>query len=231
MCLLSPTVYASTIDLGNHGALFDVVEEDMIRVLKGRMEQARVSGKLDQFEMGVKASAKASIEHPKAISLPTAQRISRHNVDPTLLIENEIKTPDGHVLARAGDRLNPLDTLKPSKPLFFINGDDAEQVFLAERYKDKLIIVLTSGAPLSLEDKLEQAVFFDQGGHLTEKFSIHAVPAIVYPKGNVLKVIEFPSVDQKIIKAILSPIPAHLTSPESSSTDGVNSTPNIRGKS
>jgi conjugal transfer pilus assembly protein TraW len=215
---VAPKIIApKIIDLGNHGALFDVAEEDMIRVLQHRLENAKKNGELDALKTQMRDTAKRYVHRPTPHVLPKNQHISRHTVDPTLVILDDIKMPDGHYLAKAFDRINPLHTVRPSKPMLFINGDDVDHVVMSKHVKESVIIVLTNGAPLDLEEDFKTSIFFDQGGYLVQKFAIKSLPALVYPKENTLHILEFPAEKPEII----TPILASFLPPESPSADGV----------
>ncbi|WP_341789766.1 TraC family protein [Rickettsia endosymbiont of Polydrusus tereticollis] len=51
-------------------------------------------------------------------------------------------------------------------------------------------LVLTKGNPIKMAKKLNKPVFFDQGGVLTTRFKIKAVPAIARQEGKLLKISE-----------------------------------------
>ncbi|WPY01928.1 Conjugal transfer pilus assembly protein Tra (plasmid) [Candidatus Trichorickettsia mobilis] len=66
------------------------------------------------------------------------------------------------------------------------NKDNAAHTFAPSDNK----IILTGGRPLELEREVENPIYFDQFGELTNKFNIAHVPAIVEPEGKYLKVTE-----------------------------------------
>lgn len=51
-------------------------------------------------------------------------------------------------------------------------------------------LILVKGAPLELMKARQRRFYFDQGGNLTEKFGIRAVPARVRQNGRMLEVSE-----------------------------------------
>ena len=130
------------VDHGTHGPLFTIDEEDMIEVLKRRLLQLKESGKLDNIQKEFQDKAKKSILEPRAVPHITPTMETRvFYVDPTLKVEGDIILPEGipnggHILAKKGDRINPLHTLKPSKGLLFIDGDNPAQIEHALQFKD-----------------------------------------------------------------------------------------------
>lgn len=169
----------------------------MIEVLMRRLGQLKESGKLEAFQNDFKEKAKKRIMEPKAVSHITPTTHERvFYVDPTLTIEGNIVIPEGlnhagHVLAKKGDRVNPLHTLRIHKGLLFIDGDDEVQQQFAAEHANQFDIVLVKGKPLELEDKLNLPIFFDQGGIITKRYGITHVPAKMEVDGDKLKFTEF----------------------------------------
>jgi conjugal transfer pilus assembly protein TraW len=179
----TPTI----LDLGTHGALFDISEEDMIKVLTERLKKAEASGALDSFKDDITKRAQDAVHHPKGVSLPFPEKIISHTIDPTIKIPNDIKTPSGDILARAGDEINPLkeEHLRSKiKPIFMIDGTSKSQRDAARIVSKYCIIVLTNGDPLALEKEWGSPVFFDQGGHLIQKFQVKFTPTLIKPEGD-----------------------------------------------
>ena len=189
----------TVVDHGVHGELFTIAEEDMIAVLMRRLASLKESGKLEEFQKEFQEKARKAVLEPRAVSHITPTTHERvFYVDPTLNIEGDIVLPEGmphagHVLARKGDRINPLHTLKLTKGLLFIDGDDVAQQQLAVHHSDRFEIVLVKGKPIDLEETLKLPIFFDQGGILTKRYGIAHVPAMLEmdTDGNRLKITEF----------------------------------------
>jgi conjugal transfer pilus assembly protein TraW len=185
------------VDHGVHGELFEIMEEDMIKVLMRRLNQLKESGKLEEFQQEFQRKARKSVLEPKKVSHITPTTHERvFYVDSTLTIEGDIVLPEGiphagHVLARKGDRINPLHTLKPHKGLLFIDGDDEVQQQFAVEHAHQFDIILVKGKPLALEEHLNLPIFFDQGGIITKRYGIKHVPAKMEIDGDRLKFTEF----------------------------------------
>ena len=185
------------VDHGVYGELFEIAEEDMIQVLMRRLTQLKDSGKLEAFQKDFQEKAKKRVLEPKAVAHITPTTHERvFYVDPTLNVEGDIVLPEGishagHVLAKKGDRINPLHTLKPHKGLLFINGDDTVHQQFAVEHAHQFDIVLVSGKPIELEEKLKCPIFFDQGGIITKRYGISHVPAKMEVDGDRLKFTEF----------------------------------------
>lgn len=177
--LWGQNLFSETIThLGNFGPVFEIEEENMVTFLRDKLNKIERDGGLKDLEDKWKERIKKGLERPKAvdgIQKTTAYRT--FTIDPTLIIESDIQTEKGEYLAKKGDTLNPLHHAKGVKPLLFIDGDDAEQVVFAKKYKEDADIVLVAGEPLKREEELDQKIYFDQGGFLTTQYFIKNVPA------------------------------------------------------
>lgn len=86
------------------------------------------------------------------------------------------------------------------RPLIFIDGENEKHIKWAiAKLSDAKIyrheqgkIVLIKGAPLDLQKRLKQEIYFDQFGLLSRRLKIKHVPAIVYQNrnDNVLTIVE-----------------------------------------
>ncbi len=127
------------------------------------------------------------------------EKIREYQFDPTITMTRDISDDNGKIFAKAGEKFNPLDQRKIS-PILFIDGKNENQVNWAlKKINDRKIfrhnfakIVLIKEAPLDLQIKLQQRIFFDQHGLLTKKLGIKHIPAIVFqnPHEKVLTIRE-----------------------------------------
>lgn len=170
-------------DLGVHGALFAVEEESLLEVMQKRLLDLQASGQLTVLQDKMveyaqqKALAPTRVQH---LTKTTKKRVYRY--DPTLVMESDMviaKIVHGKevVIARKGDRVNPLDTVSLTRGLLFIDGDDEAQLKLIEAYSKHFDIVLVGGKPIDIQRQYNVPMFFDQGGILSKRFGIQHVPA------------------------------------------------------
>jgi conjugal transfer pilus assembly protein TraW len=115
-------------------------------------------------------------------------------VDPSIVLDHDVATPDGKLIAAAGTRVNPLAYISLSKTLIFYNGDDETQVTWAvaqdKKLKGRDKLVLINGSVLAQERQFKKPIYFDQGGKLISRFGIKHVPALVSQAGLALHVSE-----------------------------------------
>lgn len=186
---------ACSINLGVYGEVFEIEEEDVLDFIYKKLSQID-QDKLDNLRNVFRYKC------PKPVSGVTFLATKRtFTYDPSIVLSRDIYDHNHHVFAKSGDRINPLDTVRLSKQLVFIDGDDERQVNYAIKQIAEWVnikLILTSGNPFDLEYKLqrlyghEQSVFFDQNGFLIRKIGITSVPAVVFQKSNekVLTVVE-----------------------------------------
>lgn len=193
LCICQNSIAEDSIkqikDYGVKGHVFEIKEESMLDMIKDRLAKAESSGVLKKMQKQFQEKVKARLLKPKAvggISRTVEPRI--FHVDPTYTQSKDIKDAEGNILIPAGATVNPLEELNWGEPLIFIDGEDREQIDWAAKRQGK--IVLVNGSVLELSNEISRAVYFDQGGSLTDKFGIQHTPAIVGQEGLRLKIEE-----------------------------------------
>ena len=192
VALLVPTA-AIAKDYGQQGAVFPVIETDMLAMIEARLMAAKESGKMAAMQRQFAANTEARVRRPVPVGgiVHTAETRA-WNYDPSITVGQDIRDADGRLIIARGTRVNPLDHVTMHERLVFIDGDDPSQVRWALGSTTPLDakIILTSGAPIALMDATRRRVFFDQMGVLTTKFGIRHVPAVVAQAGKVLRITE-----------------------------------------
>lgn len=182
-------------DLGIHGQVFEITEKDLLEEIQQKLVKLHKNGTLDDIQKQHALQAQKSIRRPKAVEGITRTKHARVWLhDPSLLISKDIKDHLGRIFVKAGTVINPLDTVKFTRPFLFLDGDDKEQIaWLKQSFKldeSVLKVILINGTPLTLSEELAMPVYFDQGGKLTQHFHIKAVPAVIKQQGKKLLVEE-----------------------------------------
>lgn len=179
------------------GPVYPIVEPDMLAEIKARALEMERTGELQRRLQEGQRRAEESLRNPRAVDgLAPAVKRRTHYLDPTLTVEQDIVSPDGVVIARRGDRVNPLEQVAWSGVWFFFDARVPAQVreaqrLLAER-RGAVKPVLVGGNYVEAARTLSHRVYFDQGGRLVRRFGIKAVPARVQQEGHRLRVDEYP---------------------------------------
>ena len=181
-------------DYGQHGAVFPVVEEDLLSVIQQRLLALQASGAIDRANRRLAARTEARVRRPARVpGIAAATSTRRWTIDPTIIVARDLRDARGSVIVSAGSRVNPLDTVPLRQKLVFLDGDDPQQLAWARAHTTALSakLILVGGSPFDLMKAEQRRFYFDQAGTLTRHFSIRAVPALVEQQGRLLRVTEF----------------------------------------
>lgn len=197
-------VEAHAMDLGKHGATYEVVEEGFVSMVKNRLLGLDLRG--HQEEM-LRTAKRQILEPPPVLGINATSEPREFLYDPSFTVTKDIKLPDGKILHKAGTTVNPLDHMVFDRELIFIDGRSQKQVeWLKARLEDtqanseennseqnnnsEILIILVGGKILELQEDIGKTLYFDQAGELTSKFGIEQVPAIVVQDDKRLKIKE-----------------------------------------
>ncbi|MTC74222.1 type-F conjugative transfer system protein TraW [Providencia sp. wls1919] len=179
--LISLNVQAK--DFGVYGDLWPVQEENLLSVIESRLNTLDASGELkllnNQFKERVYNN---SIRPPYVNNLKNSIEDSFYYYDPTVKVPEDMKDHNGVIFAKKGSLINPLDHIPFNQTLIFFDGDNAIQ----KKYVKELIvdldnykIILTKGNIPETSKYMNERIYFDQNGNLTNKLRIKEIPAIV----------------------------------------------------
>ncbi|KWV92512.1 type-F conjugative transfer system protein TraW [Erythrobacter sp. AP23] len=178
-------------DYGQRGAVFPVIERDLLEQIHSRLAQMEKSGETARLNQELKRRTIVRVNRPDPVAgLIRAHESRSWQFDPTITLAADIRGAKGELIHAAGTRVNPLDSVKLRSDLLFFDGDDPAQIRWALRQDANAKLILVKGAPLELMNARQRRFYFDQGGKLTEKFGIKAVPARVRQNGRQLEISE-----------------------------------------
>lgn len=203
--MLGATVCALTLaaqpgsarDLGVRGAVWPVVEPDLLMEIESRLGAMEASGDLARMRREALDRARKRIEAPARVEGIGPARVPRTRLfDPSITLERDIRTHDGVLIAVRGARINPLDMRPLTRDLLFIDGGRPVEVAWALRRERPSRIVLVAGRPLDLMRTHGRPFFFDQGGRLTRRLGLRATPSVVTAEGPALRITTVPLEDE-----------------------------------
>jgi conjugal transfer pilus assembly protein TraW len=182
-------------DLGVIGPTYDIAERDLIEAIQGRLRQMQATGELARHEEEYRRRVIEGIEKPRPVSgIKPTETARTFYIDPTYTLDRHIQDEHGRILFPAGTKVNPFDYDRMSKVLLFFDGSKKNQVEFAKRYmaQSKMPVkpILVGGEPLKLMREWKREVFYDQGGALSQRFSIKQTPAVVSQEGKRIRVDE-----------------------------------------
>ncbi|WP_239806059.1 type-F conjugative transfer system protein TraW [Croceicoccus hydrothermalis] len=184
---------ARAVDHGQMGESWAVIEPDLMEVIKAKLEEARRTGRLDQMNQQFANRVKERVMRPVPVGgIRPAQEDRVWEFDPAVTIERDIHDHKGNLIAMAGQRVNPLDTVALTQRLVFVNGDsDAELSWaMAQGDDQQAKIIFVNGSPFEQMKVHQRRFYFDQSGTLSEHFGIEHTPALVEQDGKILVIRE-----------------------------------------
>lgn len=180
-------------DLGPQGPTVAVLEPDLIETLQRRLAA------LDLAQLRERALARFWTRADFVV-LPEASAPRERWIDPSVVAGRDLLLPDGTLLVRAGERLNPLAHLPLTRRLVVFDATRPAQVAAARRLGQ------ASGAPVTylatrlpraegwdalrrVEDTLAAPVYLLSAA-LRERLALERVPAEARAEGPLLVVRE-----------------------------------------
>lgn len=100
--LRSKVKQGQTGDLGHQGPVASISEPDLIEVMKAKMANI-------DWESKKKKAVANFWAHQHFQTLTPATKPRTRKIDPTVVVTQDIKSPDGTVIAAKGTRINPLN--------------------------------------------------------------------------------------------------------------------------
>ena len=191
LALLALPHTAQARDYGQRGAVFPIIERDLLEQIHSKLRTMEASGETARLNEKLKVRTIARVNRPEPVAdLARAHEARSWHFDPTITLAADIRGAKGELIHAAGTMVNPLDSVELRAELLFLDGDDADQLVWALKQGVNAKLILVKGAPLELMKARQRRFYFDQGGKLTQKFGIRAVPARVRQQGRVLEVSE-----------------------------------------
>jgi conjugal transfer pilus assembly protein TraW len=176
------------------GETFPIKEMSFLELIELRLQKLTASGELHTIESEWQAHAEKAANRPTPVELPRATFRRSYHYDPTVVLASPIVDEHGQVLFPAGTRVNGLEQRQNYAPCWlFFNADDKAQLLWAKAQQHQCQnpkLILTGGAVRDAEQALDAVIYFDQGGRLSARFQLKAVPAIVKRDKNRLQISE-----------------------------------------
>lgn len=172
-------------DFGTRGQVFPIKEQDFRVFIQNRLAYMQQHGQLTAYEKAAKKRIAKHAYRPAPLHLGTQSDTEVTYVDPSIVLKRNITDQLGHVLVKAGTKVNPFKTVHLHEVLIFFNGDDATQGnWVLHHYQHyKWVKFILTGGDIRDAAKAFGRIYFDQYGHLTQKLHIKHVPAIAQQQG------------------------------------------------
>lgn len=189
--------YGKSGDLGRLGDVYEIAERNLIDEMKERTEN------IDWAEKKSKAADNFWHSRVEFFEFPTAREDTERLVNPTVEITEDMRLPDGRIIAKKGSRYNPLAIVPFNREVYIFNATSPAQLRKAIELKTasqtkKLQVFITTQSDRSggfewlaaLEEKVGAPVYI-LNKDLASNFRIENIPAVVTDHGELLKINEY----------------------------------------
>jgi conjugal transfer pilus assembly protein TraW len=138
-------------NLGVQGPALPIAEEDLIAVLREKIEKT-------DFSADVERARTSFWGNLPAVRVPPATVDRTRRVDPTFVVTRNITAPDGTVLAAAGQRVNPLERVPFHEVIWVVDPSRPEQMaYVAARVRsegaNRPVMVIATHLPFRTSDE------------------------------------------------------------------------------
>ena len=175
-------------DLGRLGEVYDIAEIDLLDEIKRRM--AAIDWRQKQQQAIARFWEQQKFEH-----LPTVQEDRDRTLDLTITAPRDLTAPNGQMIIRAGQIVNPLDKMQFGLCLVVFDATDKTQISFARQLscQDKQARVMYLASAFPRQDGWESLKTLETALHapvylltpdVRSRFQLQRVPAIVEQTGN-----------------------------------------------
>ena len=183
----SVPTWGSDKDLGIHGKLYEIREEDMLSYVR------RKAGEIDM--RALRESMERKLEESYAqhsfvsLDIPSATEERVRYVDPSVNVRNPLYDHTGKMIFPAGV-VNPLDHVPLSKSILVLRGDQVKRALEeTDKRGEKPILLLTDG-DIRRASSLAGQMVYKATSFMLRRLQIKKVPSLVMQEGKKLKVEE-----------------------------------------
>lgn len=152
-------------DLGVHGDTQPISEPDLIEVMKAK------AASID-WEAKKAAAIKNAWKHQTFLDLPKAEKARLRRVDPTILVDKDIKDFAGHPIRKAGDRVNPLEIQPFTLTLLVFDPLSDDELQRVKRFLSRNRMA-GKPAPVLIATRIDKEKGWDSYKSLTDLFDQH----------------------------------------------------------
>lgn len=182
---------ASGKDLGVHGKLYEIAEEDMLSYVR------RKAGEIDM--RALRGSMERKLEESWArhslvsLDVPSATQERVRYVDPSVNVRNPLRDHAGKIIFPAGV-VNPLDHVRLSKSILVLREDQVKRALEETNKRGKNPILLLTDGDIRRASSLAGQMVYKATPFMLKRFKIEKVPSLVTQEGKKLRV------EEKVLK-------------------------------
>ena len=178
---------ASGKDLGVHGKLYEIREEDMLSYIRKKAGEIDMQPLRESIE---KKLGESYAGHSSAsLNVPSSTEERVRCLDPSVNVRNPLYDHTGKMISPAGI-VNPLDQVSLSKSILVLREDQMKRAL--EKISgsgEEMILILTDGDILRASSFAGQPVY-KASFSMLRRFQIKKVPSLIEQQGRRLRVRE-----------------------------------------
>ena len=185
----SPVAWAqfSGKDLGIHGKLYEIKEEDMLSYVRrkaGAIDMQALRESMEKkFEESYAEHSLVSLDVPSA----TEERV--RYVDPSVVVRNPLYDHSGKMISPAGI-VNPLDHISLSKSIIVLREDQIKRALEKTRGSGETAILILTDGDIQKASSLAGQTVYKASSFVLRRLRIEKVPSLVTQVGKRLRVKE-----------------------------------------
>ena len=178
---------ASGKDLGVHGRLYEIREEDMlswVRRKAGEIDMRELRERIEKtFEESYAAHSLVSLDVPSA----TEERV--RYVDPSVRVNNPLYDHTGKIISPAGT-VNPLDHVSLSRSILVLREDQIKGALEKTGRRGENAILIITGGDIRRASSLAERTVYKATPFILSRLKIEKVPSLLTQEGRKLRVKE-----------------------------------------
>lgn len=178
---------ASGKDLGVHGKLYEIKEEDMLSYIR------RKAGEIDMRALRESMEKKLEESYARhsfvSLDIPSATEERVRYVDPSVNVRNPLHDHTGKMIFPAGT-VNPLDHVPLSKSILVLREDQVKRALGETDKRSKKPILLLTDGDIRRASSLAGRVVYKASPFMLKRLKIEKVPSLVTREGRKLKIKE-----------------------------------------
>jgi len=177
------------------GSTYSIAEQSLLDIIMTKLNGLKEHGLIAKEQHAMRDAVKNILLRPERVpGLKRTDTPRSFYYDPTITLNEDLRSAKGKIIHQAGTKLNPADFIPFKKTLIFLDADDTAQVDWFKTWsantRENYKVVLVGGPILTVMKDWQQQVYFDQEGRLTQRLGIKQVPAIVRQHEKMLHIIE-----------------------------------------
>ena len=175
-------------DLGIHGKLYEIKEEDMLSYVRRKAGEIDLQG---HFDESISKKVEESYAEHSSVSLdvPSATEERVRYIDPSVVVRNPLYNHTGKMISPAGT-VNPLDHVSLSKSILILREDQIKRALEKVSGNGENPILLLTDGDIQRASSLASQAVYKASPFMLKRLQVEKVPSLVTQVGKKLRVKE-----------------------------------------